>query len=54
MDLGILSAIALLVVWALGTFVYQAPGWIHGLLTVGVFLLVQRVVLRRGTTKTPR
>ncbi|MBX9929786.1 MAG: hypothetical protein K2X99_12850 [Gemmatimonadaceae bacterium] len=54
MDLGLLSAIALLIVWALGTFVYQAPGWIHGLLTVGVFLLVQRIVTRSASTKTPR
>jgi uncharacterized membrane protein len=44
MDLGILSALALLVVWAAGTFAFDAPGWIHLLLTLGVFLLIYRIV----------
>ena len=46
MDVGILAAIVMLVVWAIGTFVYEAPGWIHLLLTVGVFLLIYRIVVR--------
>jgi hypothetical protein len=53
MDLGMLAAIAMLVVWAAGTMFFEAPGWIHLLLTVGVFLLVWRVV-KRGTTKGRR
>ena len=46
MDLGIIAAIAMLVVWAIGTFAFEAPGWLHFLLTLGVFLLIQRIVAR--------
>ena len=46
MDLGIIAAVAMLVVWAIGTFAFEAPGWLHFLLTVGVFLLIQRIVVR--------
>ena len=44
MDFGIIAAIGLLLVWAVGTFKYEAPGWIHLLLTLGVSLLVWRIV----------
>ncbi len=53
MDLGILAAIGLLVLWAVGTFAFSAPGWIHFFLTFGVFLLIYRIVVRgtpNGTT----
>lgn len=53
MDLGILGAIALLVVWAVAALVMQGPGWVHLLLTVGVFLLIYRVVAR-GTPGAPK
>jgi len=46
MDLGILVALVMLIVWAIGTFVYEAPGWIHLLLSVGMFLLIYRIVVR--------
>ena len=46
MDLGILAALAMLVAWGVGTYRFDAPGWLHGLLTVGVFLLVWRIVVR--------
>jgi len=52
MDLGILSAIAMLVVWAIGALAFDGPGWIHLLLTAGVSLLIWRVVVR-GTPGTP-
>jgi uncharacterized membrane protein len=51
MDLGILAAIVMLAVWAFATFTTEAPGWIHLLLTVGVFLLIYRIVVR-GTPAT--
>ncbi len=41
-----ISAIAMLVVWAVGTFAFAAPGWIHLLLTVGLSLLIWRIVAR--------
>jgi uncharacterized membrane protein len=46
MDLGIIAGIVMLVVWAIVTFVYNGPGWIHLLLTLGVTLIVWRVVVR--------
>ncbi len=46
MDLGIISALLMLVVWGVVTFRGDAPGWIHVLLTVGVFLLIYRIVVR--------
>lgn len=49
MDLWIVAALLLLVAWAVATFAFAAPGWIHLLLTVGVFLLIYRIVVR-GTT----
>jgi hypothetical protein len=53
MDLWIVVAVVLLVVWAVGTFAFAAPGAIHLLLTVGMFLLIWRIVVR-GTRGTPR
>jgi uncharacterized membrane protein len=52
MDLWIVVAILLIVLWAVGTFVLAVGGWIHLLLTVGVFLLLYRIVVRG--TSTPR
>ena len=46
MDLGLIAAIALLVIWAIGTFLFEGPGWIHLLLTVGVSMIIWRVVVR--------
>ncbi len=54
MDLWTVVAAILLVVWAGVTFALApAPGWVHGLLTAGVFLLIYRVVVR-GTPAGPR
>ena len=47
MDLGIIAAFAMLVVWAVVTFTTSAPGWIHILLTMGVSRLIYRIVVRR-------
>jgi uncharacterized membrane protein len=46
MDLGIIAAIVMLAVWAFVTFTTIAPGWIHILLTMGMFLLIYRIVVR--------
>ena len=46
MDLGIIAAIVMLVVWGFVTFTTTAPGWIHILLTMGMFLLIYRIVVR--------
>ena len=44
--LGIPLALVMLAVWAVATFAYEAPGWVHMLLTVGVFLLIYSIVVR--------
>lgn len=54
MDLGILAAIAMLVVWAVATFVYEAPGWIHLLLSLGLFVLMWRIVVRGTRRDVPK
>jgi uncharacterized protein (DUF983 family) len=46
MDFGIIGAIVMLAIWAFVTFTTTAPGWIHILLTVGMFLLIYRIVIR--------
>ena len=46
MDLWIVFAVLMLAVWAFVTFTTTAPGWIHLLLTVGMFLLIYRIVIR--------
>ena len=50
MDLGIVAGIAMLAIWAVATFVYEAPGWIHLLLSVGLFVVMWRIVVR-GTRR---
>ena len=52
MDLGIIGAIVLLVIWAVVALFMNGPGWIHLLLTVGVSLLIYRIVAR-GSSKDP-
>lgn len=52
MDPGIVVAALVLVIWGVWTFAYNAPGWAHILLTLGVFLLFYRIAVR-GTTGYP-
>jgi hypothetical protein len=42
----------MLIVWAIAVLTTDAPGWIHVLLTGGVFLLILRLVMRG--TPAPR
>jgi uncharacterized membrane protein len=53
MDLGIIAAVLMLAIWAFVTFTTTAPGWIHILLTMGMFLLIYRIVVR-GTRGVDR
>jgi hypothetical protein len=46
MDLYTVLAVMMLAIWAFFTFTTAAPGWIHLLLTGGVFLLIWRIVAR--------
>ncbi len=52
MDLGIIAAIALLFIWAVAALVLEGPGWVHLFLTIGVSLLIYRIVVR-GSPKDP-
>jgi len=53
MDLGIIVAVLLLLVWSVLTFfVNDAPGITHALLTAGVALLIWRIVKRSEPAET--
>jgi hypothetical protein len=54
MDAGIIAALAMLIVWGIATFAFEAPGWIHGLLSLGVFLLIYRMVVRGTRRPEPK
>ena len=56
MDIWIIAAVLMLAIWAFVTFTTTAPGWIHILLTVGLFLLIYRIVVRgtRGVERGPK
>ena len=52
MDLGIIAAVLMLIVWGVVTFVVNdAPGITHALLTAGIALLIYRVVKRTDKPK---
>jgi hypothetical protein len=52
MDLGIIAGIVMLVGWAIATFMFEAPGFVHFFLTAGVTLIIWRIV-RRSTPELP-
>lgn len=52
MDIGIIAAIALLLIWAVGALLMEGPGWIHLFLTLGVSLLIYRIVVRGSPPDT--
>ena len=53
MDFGIILGVVMLAIWAFVTFTTTAPGWIHILLTIGMFLIIYRIVVR-GTRGVDR
>ena len=46
MDFSLLAGIVMLLAWGVTTYTTDAPGWIHLLLTGGVFLIIWRIVAR--------
>lgn len=50
--LAIPVGVLMLVVWAVSILTIETPGWMHLLLTLGVFLVIWGVV-RRGTPPAP-
>lgn len=53
MDIWIVGAVALLLTWVGLVVTTEAAGWVHILLTGGLFLLIWRIVAR-GTPSGPR
>lgn len=53
MDLWIVAAIVMLVAWGALTFMTEAPGYVHLLLTFGVFIVIWRMVVNK-TPDGPR
>lgn len=49
MDVGLVAGIVMLVLWVAGIFFLEAPGWINLLLSVGVFVVIWRIVMRTST-----
>ncbi len=49
MNLGIVGAVVLLLIWAIAALLMQGPGWVHLLLTVGVSLLIYSIVVRSSS-----
>lgn len=57
MDIGLLAALVMLLLWVAGTFFLDAPGWINLLLSVGVFLIIWRITVRtagRTNDRSPK
>ncbi len=52
LDPALIAVVLMLAVWAFVTITTVAPGWVHILLTAGVFLLIYRIVAR-GTPRPP-
>lgn len=53
-DFGIILALAMLVIWAVLTFIVNdAPGITHALLIAGLSLLIWRIVKRDAPVSTP-
>jgi len=52
MDFSLIAGVVMLLVWGGLTLTTEAPGWVHLLLTAGVFLIIWRIVAR-GTPSGP-
>jgi uncharacterized membrane protein YqjE len=58
LDLGFIVGLIMLVIWAVFVFVLNnAPGFVHLLLTLGLFIVIWRIVARvklPSSTKRPQ
>jgi hypothetical protein len=54
MDLGLIAGVVMLIGWAISTFGFNGPGWVHFFLSAGVFLVIWRYsVLTRKKPAPP-
>jgi hypothetical protein len=45
LDLGIIIGVVMIIIWAVAVFIVNnAPGFVHLLLTVGLFIVIWRIV----------
>ena len=51
-DWRMIVAVVMLIVWAIGT-VLEWSGWVHLLLTLGVFMLIRAIVNRKSKVPSP-
>jgi hypothetical protein len=54
MDVGLIAGIVMLTVWAVGAFALDAPGWIHVLLSGGMFLIIWRIAALTVRSRSKR
>lgn len=54
MDLLTFAGLAMLVLWGAGTFAFEAPGFIHLFLSLGVFFIVLGAVKRSERARKSR
>ena len=54
LDAWLVAGIVMLIVWAIAVLRFDAPGWMHGLLTGGVFIVIWRIVVRGTPSRPPR
>lgn len=54
MDLLTFAGVLMLALWAVGTWAFEAPGLIHGLLTLGVFFVVLGAIKRSERARKAR
>ena len=52
--LGVPLGLIMLAVWALATFAFSGPGWVHLFLILGVFLVIWGIVARGTPTAGAR
>jgi hypothetical protein len=52
--LAIPLGLIMLVVWAIATFAFSGPGWVHLFLTLGVFIVIWGIVARDASRAGPR
>ncbi|MBC7788401.1 MAG: hypothetical protein H7Z74_00535 [Anaerolineae bacterium] len=43
---GIPAGVIMLIGWAVATFAFEGPGWVHLFLTLGVFCVIWGIVAR--------
>lgn len=54
MDVALIGGVVMLVLWAAGTFLLEAPGWINLLLSLGMFVVILRIVTRDASKTNQR